>query len=107
MSHTIAQRPHVQVPWLPFIAVLAVVAAAALVVTLTLASSPTTPVATGPHALGAAAASVGSAAVTGEMQAAAPSTELAPTLRTSHGPQPRESRQTPHAPRPSWGPRKR
>ena len=63
MSVTIAQRPHVQVPWLPIVAVLAIAAAAALVVTLTLASSQTTPAATGVQALGAAGTSVGTADV--------------------------------------------
>ena len=98
MSVTVAQRPHVQVPWLLIIAVLAIAAATALVVTLTLASSQTTPAATGAQALGAAGASVGSAdvprdkspvvraIVSGEMPATAPAEAPAPLRKSSHTP---------------------
>jgi anti-sigma-K factor RskA len=98
MSVTIAQRPHVQVPWLPIIAVLAIAAAAALVLTLTLASSQTTPAATGVQALGAAGASVGTADVPrdkspivraivfGDMPAAAPAEAPAPLRKSSRTP---------------------
>jgi len=98
MSVTIAQRPHVQVPWLPIIAVLAIAAAAALVLVLTLAPSQTTPAATGAQALGAAGTTVESAdvardkspvvraIVSGEMPATAPAEAPAPLRKSSHTP---------------------
>jgi hypothetical protein len=98
MSVTIAHRPHVQVPWLPIIVVLAIAVAAALVVVLSIPTSTTTPAATSTETLNTAGAPVGTAGVPrdrspvvraivfGEMPAAAPAGEPAPLRKSAHTP---------------------
>ncbi|MCX6363524.1 MAG: hypothetical protein NTW58_05035 [Actinobacteria bacterium] len=98
MSVTIAQRPHVQVPWLPIIVVLAMAAAAALVLVLSIQASTSIPAATSAATLGTAGASVWTAAeprkrppvvraiVSGEMPVTAPAETPAPLRKSIHTP---------------------
>jgi hypothetical protein len=97
MSVTIAHRPHIQVPRLPVIVVLALAAAAALVVALSIPASTTTPAATFVETLGTTGASVTAdvprdrspivrAIVSGEIPAAAPAEAPAPLRKSTRTP---------------------
>jgi hypothetical protein len=100
MSVTIAHRPHVQVPWLPIIAVLAIAAAAAfaLVLILSIQPSTTTPAAAPAATVSTAGASAWTAAeprkrpsvaraiVSGEMPATARAETPVPLRKSNHMP---------------------
>ena len=58
MSVTVTHRPHVHVPWLPVIVLLAIAVAAVLVVALIVESSETTSAGTGAQDFGATGTSV-------------------------------------------------
>ena len=98
MNTTIAHRPHVQVPWLPIIVVLAIAAAAALVVALGIQVATTTTVATSVETVGTAHAPVWTAGVPknrspvartvvlGALPATAPPQVPAPLRKSGHTP---------------------
>jgi hypothetical protein len=98
MSVTIAQRPHVQVPWLPIIVVLAIVVAAALVPILSIRPTTTTPAAAPAAALSTGGASVWAAAeprkrppvvralISGETPATARAETPVPLRKSNHTP---------------------
>jgi hypothetical protein len=98
MSVAIAHRPHVPVPWLPVIVVLAIAAAVVLVVALTMDASTTSPSGTSVQALEEAGppaappdlpknrSPVARAIVLGELPATAPAEALAPLHKSSRTP---------------------
>jgi len=98
MSVAIVHRPHVQVPRLPIIVVLAIVVAAALVLILNIQATTVTPAAAPTATLSTAGASAWTAAeprkrppavraiVSGDMPATTPADTPVPLRKSSHTP---------------------